>query len=129
MKKNKSDLGTLAAKIDDKLVLSNKNIVKVVTETQLNKDNFPFAKDFKRNIDINENNIFHHIGIYIYKTEILKKIVKLEQSNNEIKNRLEQLRAMDNGIKINVALAKFTPIGVDTMEDYLALKKIMEYKS
>ena len=71
----------------------------------------------------------NHIGIYVYKTEILKKIVTLKQSNNEIKNRLEQLRAMDNGIKINVALAKFTPIGVDTMEDYLALKKIMEYKS
>ncbi len=129
VKKNKSDLGTLAARIDDKLVLSNKNIVKVVTETQLNKDNFPFAKDFKRNIDNNGNNIFHHVGIYIYKTEILKKIVKLAQSNNEIKHRLEQLRAMDNGIKINVALAKSTPIGVDTMEDYLALKKIMEYKS
>ena len=65
----------------------------------------------------------------MYKTEILKKFVKLKQSKNEINNKLEQLRAMDNGIKINVALAKFAPIGVDTMEDYLALKKIMEYKS
>ena len=55
--------------------------------------------------------------------------LNLKQSKNEINNRLEQLRAMDNGIKINVALAKFAPIGVDTMEDYLALKKIMEYKS
>ena len=36
---------------------------------------------------------------------------------------------MENGIKINVALSKFSPIGVDTMEDYIALKKIMEYKS
>ena len=45
------------------------------------------------------------------------------------KNRLEQLRAMENGIKINVALAKFCPIGIDTMEDYIALKKILKYKS
>jgi len=52
----------------------------------------------------------------------------LSQSQNEIKNRLEQLRALDNDIKINVALAKSSPIGVDTEEDYLALKKIMEYK-
>ena len=55
--------------------------------------------------------------------------VNLEQTKNEIENRLEQLRAMDNSIKINVALAKFSPVGIDTQEDYLALKKIMEYKS
>ncbi len=128
VKKNKSDIGTLAAKIDNMSILSNENMVKVVTEASLNKDNFPLAKDFKRNIK-NEKNVFHHIGIYMYKTEILKKFIKLKQSKNEINNRLEQLRAMDNGIKINVALAKFAPIGIDTMEDYLALKKIMEYKS
>jgi len=42
---------------------------------------------------------------------------------------LEQLRAIDNNIKINVALAKSTPIGVDTEQDFVAIKKIMEYKS
>ena len=46
----------------------------------------------------------------------------------KLKNRLEQLRALDNNIEINVALASSSPIGVDTEEDYLALKKIMEYK-
>ena len=129
VKKNKSDIGTLAAKIDNISIFSNENIVKVVTEAKLDEDDFPLAKEFKRNIIKNENNVFHHIGIYMYKAEILKKFVKLKQSKNEINNKLEQLRAMDNGIKINVALAKFAPIGVDTMEDYLALKKIMEYKS
>ena len=59
---------------------------------------------------------------------ILEKFVKLKQSKNEIEYKLEQLRALDNNIKINVALAKSSPIGVDTEEDYLALKKIMEYK-
>ena len=49
-------------------------------------------------------------------------------SSNEKKNKLEQLRALDNKLKINVALAKSSPIGVDTEEDYLAIKKIMEYK-
>ena len=42
---------------------------------------------------------------------------------------MEQLRAIDNDIKINVGLAKSTPIGVDTKEDFMAIKKIMEYKS
>ena len=55
--------------------------------------------------------------------------VKLKQTNGEIENRLEQLRAVENRIKINVALAKSCPIGIDTMEDYVALKKILEYKS
>ena len=61
--------------------------------------------------------------------KILEKFVSFEQTKNEVKNRLEQLRALDNNIKINVGLAKSSPIGIDTMEDYLALKKIMEYKS
>ena len=64
-----------------------------------------------------------------YKPNILKKLVNFEQTSNEIKNKLEQLRAIDNKIKINVGLAKFCPIGVDTMEDYLALKKKLEYNS
>ena len=51
-----------------------------------------------------------------------------DHSMEEIENKLEQLRALDNKLKINVALAKTSPIGVDTEEDYLAIKKIMEYK-
>ena len=73
-------------------------------------------------------NTFHHIGIYSYKVESLKKFISLDQSKNEIENRLEQLRALDNKININVALANSSPIGVDTKDDYLAIKKIMEYK-
>ena len=73
--------------------------------------------------------IYHHIGIYCYSSKILKNFIELAQSKNEIENRLEQLRALDNNIKINVALASKAPIGIDTEEDYLALKKIMEYKS
>jgi 3-deoxy-manno-octulosonate cytidylyltransferase (CMP-KDO synthetase) len=53
----------------------------------------------------------------------------LSQTFNEQKNNLEQLRALENNIKINVALAKSSPIGVDTEEDFVAIKKIMEYKS
>ena len=55
--------------------------------------------------------------------------VNFEQTRNEIENRLEQLRALDNNLKINVTLAKYPSIGIDTKEDYLALKKNMEYKS
>ena len=127
---NDSDIGTLATRIKDASIFSNENVVKVALKEKLSNKNFPYALNFTRsNLSNNYENIYHHIGIYIYKVKILEKFVSFEQTKNEVKNRLEQLRALDNNIKINVGLAKSSPIGIDTMEDYLALKKIMEYKS
>ena len=125
---HKAEIGTLAAKIQNKSDLTNENIVKVITQNNLEDDPFSQAKTFLRRSE-DALNIYHHIGIYCYSSEILKNFVELAQSKNEIEKRLEQLRALDNNIKINVALASEAPIGVDTEEDYLALKKIMEYKS
>jgi len=126
---NNSDIGTLATKIRNDAMLSNKNVVKVALKEKLSSENFPFALNFARQDLSNKyKNIYHHIGIYIYKVNILEKFVNFDQTKNEVEYRLEQLRALDNGIKINVALAKSSPIGIDTKEDYLALKKIIEYK-
>ena len=124
---NQSQMGTLAAKMKDLKELDNENIVKVITNKNLNNEEFSKAKNFLRR-STEMVNIYHHIGIYCYSTDTLKKFVELNRSKNEIENRLEQLRALDNDIEINVALASSSPIGVDTEEDYLALKKIMEYK-
>ena len=124
-----AEIGTLAAKIQDDIMLNNRNVVKVITDKKLVESNFPKALNFTRdNSSIVNKNIYHHIGIYSYKLSVLKKFVNLDQTNNEKENKLEQLRALDNKLKINVALAKSSPIGVDTEEDYLAIKKIMEYK-
>ena len=127
MVKNSSNLGTLAAKIKDNKNLKNENIVKVITENNLEEDHFSKAVSFLRKSE-QVDNIYHHIGIYCYSRDCLEKFIQLDQSKNEIENRLEQLRALDNNIDINVSLAKSSPIGVDTEEDYLALKKRMEYK-
>ena len=126
---SKTEIGTLAAVIDDQSKTNNENIVKVITDSKVTSKNFPFAIDFKRKIKNLNLNTYHHLGVYAYRPEVLKKLIKFKQTNNEIKNRLEQLRAIENGIKINVGLAKFCPIGVDTIEDYLALKKKLEYNS
>ena len=123
---SQSEMGTLAAKIKDFKDLENQNIVKVVTKKILDNNEFLEAKTFVRSSS-NMDNIYHHIGIYCYSVKTLERFVKLSQSQNEIKNKLEQLRALDNNIKVNVALANSSSIGVDTEEDYLALKKIMEY--
>jgi len=128
MEQNTSNIGTLAATIKDKKNLKNENIVKVITENTLENNNFPRGISFLRKSDQIEN-IYHHIGVYCYSKDSLEKFVQLRQTKNEIENRLEQLRALDNNIDINVSLAKSSPIGVDTEEDYIALKKIMEYKN
>ena len=125
-----SDIGTLASEIKESSVLSNENIVKVITKKKLENNNFAEAVNFSRqNLTKQSFNIYHHIGIYMYKVSVLEKFVNFNQTKNEIKNRLEQLRALDNNIPIMVALAKSSPIGIDTKEDYIAIKKIMEYKS
>ena len=128
MLQNPSDIGTIAAVIKDNKNLKNENIVKVITEKTLEDNNFPRGISFLRKSKQIEN-IYHHIGVYCYSKDSLEKFVQLNQSKNEIENRLEQLRALDNNIDIHVSLAKSSPIGVDTEEDYLALKKIMEYKN
>ncbi len=125
-----SNIGTLGAEIKDKKIFSNENIVKVATKEKLSIKNSSLALSFKRNHTFKKDeNIYHHIGIYAYKVKILEKFTNLNQTKNEVLNRLEQLRALDNNLNINVSLANSSPIGVDTKEDYLALKKIMEYKS
>lgn len=129
MIQTKSQLGTLASNISDDKLYDDQNVVKVITKESLDISEFPEALDFiRKTLNVSEN-IYHHLGIYCYQLETLKNFVSYDQSHNEIKNKLEQLRALDNNIKINVALAKSSPIGVDTQEDFVAIKKIMEYKS
>ena len=129
MIKNKSKIGTLAFDIKNKVLFNNKNIVKVITDEKLERSKFSKAINFMRESSINLKNTYHHLGIYCYQTDILKKFCSLKQSQNELENKLEQLRALDNGITINVALARAVSHGVDTEEDFVAIKKIMEYKS
>ena len=103
--------------------------VRICQHQHLEINDFSEAVNFTRSLKKPEENIYHHLGIYCYKLETLKNFISLKQSQNEIKNKLEQLRALDNNIKINVSLAKESSIGIDTEEDFMAIKKIMEYKS
>ena len=127
--KKKSKISTLACQIEDEKFFFNKNIVKVTTKEELHQNNLSIATSFTREIKNTQKNIYHHIGIYIYNVTYLERFVQLEQTQNEKSQKLEQLRLMDNNIEIDVGLAKTKPIGVDTDEDYLEIKKIMEYKN
>ena len=127
--KNKLNFCTLGSDIKNKKILKNKNIVKVETTNKLKGNNFSVAKNFFRNKPNIKNNVYHHIGIYHYSVSVLKKFKSLKQTYNEKKNKLEQLRAMDNKIDINVVLANTSPIGIDTLSDYRKVKFLMERNS
>ena len=129
MRKNKCAIGTLASIVNNKEEFDNINIVKVETFEDLNYLNFLKTKDFFRKTkSINKKNIYHHIGIYAFKKNTLFRYVKLKRTENEIKRKLEQMRALDNNIEVRVALSKSFPLSVDTEEDFLLIKKSMEYK-
>ena len=130
--RKKLKIGTLACKINDNKVkqkFNDKNIVKVKTYKKINRETFSVAKNFfrisKKNKNKNEN-CYQHIGIYIYKFEILKLFVSLKQTLREKKLKLEQLRALDNQIPIHVVLAETKPMGIDTKADFVKFKKILE---
>ena len=122
-----SDIGTLGNKINKVDFLDN-SIVKVITKDNIEENKISRAKKFLRKCKYLKKNAYGHIGIYQYRTSILKKFVNLRQSKNEIKYRLEQLRAIENGINIDVVYSKNKSFGIDTVEDYVEIKKIMEYK-
>jgi 3-deoxy-manno-octulosonate cytidylyltransferase (CMP-KDO synthetase) len=111
----KVDIATLAAKITDQAELSNPNVVKVkgdvVAPGRLH------AKTFTRADATGPGPHYHHIGLYAYRRAALERFVKLPPSANERRERLEQLRALDAGMRIDVAIVKSVPLGVDTPEE------------
>ncbi|MEK0436223.1 MAG: 3-deoxy-manno-octulosonate cytidylyltransferase [Proteobacteria bacterium] len=127
MKNNFYQIATLATKINSIKDLENKNIVKVETKKEMQINNFDNALDFFRLKNINaENFYYHHVGIYGYQYETLKKFISLKRSDNEISRSLEQMRAMDNNISISVGLTDSYPLGVDTIEDLEEIRNIMK---
>jgi 3-deoxy-manno-octulosonate cytidylyltransferase (CMP-KDO synthetase) len=76
-------------------------------------------------IPANDGNYYHHIGIYAYRRKALEKFVHLPPSENEKREKLEQLRAMDAGMRIDVAIVDAMPMTIDTPEDLERARKII----
>jgi len=122
MREKKSEIGTLASVLTSKDEIKDPNIVKVIVDEDLNDNSFIYAKDFFRiKKDLRNEKIYHHIGIYAFTNVALTKYVKLSRSKLEIERKLEQMRAIENNIKIMVGLSDSSPLSVDTKED---LKKV-----
>ena len=129
MRSSNCDVGTLASKIVDDKEIANPNIVKVHVNEVLQGDAFIEAKDFFRiKKDLNNEKIYHHIGIYAFTNIALTKYVKLARSKLEIERNLEQMRALENNLNIKVGLCDSIPLGVDTEEDLIKVGKEMSSK-
>ena len=126
MKNNNCDIGTLASYITDKNDIIDPNVVKVHVDQPLKDDNFLVAKDFFRvKKNLNNEKIYHHIGIYAFTNIALTKYVKFARSRLEIERNLEQMRAMENNLIVKVGLCGSLPLSVDTEEDLVKVSKEM----
>ena len=128
-------MSSAMSKINNIKDLQNTNVVKVVTDLHNNalffsRSLIPFPRDVKEISTAKEvlekGQFYRHIGIYGYRKDFLLKFVNMEQSYLEKVEKLEQLRALENGFKIKMIEANSSLIGIDTREDYEeALKKIL----
>jgi 3-deoxy-manno-octulosonate cytidylyltransferase (CMP-KDO synthetase) len=110
------DIATLAAVIHDPAELTNPNVVKVIGSPVVAPGRMR-AGTFTRADAQGPGPHYHHIGLYAYRRAALERFVALPPSENEQRERLEQLRALDAGMRIDVATVDSVPLGVDTPED------------
>ena len=81
---------------------------------------------FKTKDENLKDNLYHHIGIYAFTDKALIKYVSLRRTKLELERKLEQLRALENKMKIDVGYVNSSPLSVDTEQDLKNIKKIME---
>ncbi|HEY9212940.1 MAG TPA: 3-deoxy-manno-octulosonate cytidylyltransferase [Ancylobacter sp.] len=110
------DIGTLAAEITHAPERTNPNVVKVVG-SPLSRDRLRALYFTRATAPYGEGPLFHHIGLYAYKRAALERFVSLPPSTLEQREKLEQLRALEAGMRIDVAIVDTVPLGVDTPDD------------
>ncbi len=118
------DIGTVAAPIARIEERTNPNVVKVVGS--------PFGENRLRALyftrataPYGEGPLYHHIGLYAYRRAALERFVSLPPSPLELREKLEQLRALEDGIRIDVAIVGETPLGVDTPHDLERARELL----
>lgn len=125
IKESDADISTLIRVIKDKEEITNPNVVKCVVSKS------GMAMYFSRSPIPYERNegkspVYAHIGLYAYKSDSLLKMTKMEQTPLEMSESLEQLRALENGMRIKTVVVGYSSVGIDTEEDVKNFKKIIE---
>ncbi len=131
MLKQGAEIATLAVQITQDEVLKDPNTVKVVLSRKnkalyFSRSVIPFLRDLQTGEPVKKHNFYKHLGIYGYLTGILREIVSLPCAELEKAESLEQLRWLENGYSIAVAVTEQESLGIDTPEDLLNLERILK---
>ncbi len=123
------EIGTLIKKIDSEETLFNPNVVKVVIGDDnhalyFSRQAIPFLRGIDKNQWLTSHTYYKHIGMYGYRSEILKKIMDLPPGKLEQAENLEQLRWLENRISISTQITDYESIGIDTPDDLQKLTNI-----
>ena len=126
-----ADISTLVRLIEDMDEVNNPNLVKCVFDVNnyamyFSRSKIPFERGVNEGNSQGRWKFYGHLGIYGFKREALFKMTELPQAPYEMAESLEQLRALQNGMKIKVGIVKNIPVGIDTMEDFEKFKAMVE---
>ncbi|MBI3584124.1 MAG: 3-deoxy-manno-octulosonate cytidylyltransferase [Nitrospinae bacterium] len=130
-------MATLKTRITNNEELKDPNVVKVVTDRDgfalyFSRFPIPYVRDSGQwsVVSGQEKNIhYKHIGIYVYKKDFLLKFARIKPTLLEEAEKLEQLRALENGYKIKVVETIYQSLGIDTPEDMERVKEILKNKN
>lgn len=128
MKRNsRIGIGTLANPISNKSDFLDPNVVKVALDRDnwalyFSRASIPYPRDNPRSVP---KSAYRHVGIYGYRNDLLQRWVRLPPTRLEKLEKLEQLRALENGLKIKVFLTKYEAIGVDVPSDVKKVERIL----
>lgn len=121
-KSTSAQIGTLKKRLSKTEEVFNANVVKVVSGIDkralyFSRNPIPFVRDSEQANWLEKQNFFKHLGLYGYRTEVLKNLVKLSPSELEKSESLEQLRWLENGYQIFISETPYESVGIDTPED------------
>ena len=119
------DIGTAAAQITINEERNNPSVVKAIVAWEKNKLKGRALYFTRASAPSGEGPLYHHIGLYAFRRTALEKFVNLPMSPLEKREKLEQLRALENEMRIDVALVDTVPFGVDTPEDLERARKLL----
>jgi 3-deoxy-manno-octulosonate cytidylyltransferase (CMP-KDO synthetase) len=117
------DIATLAAEIAEPSERTNPNVVKAIG-AKIATDRLR-AVTFTRADAAGRGPHYHHIGLYAYRRAALERFVALPPSAGEMRERLEQLRALDAGMRIDIVVVESVPLGVDTPDELARAREIL----
>ncbi len=119
-----TDIATLGVEIQDEAEKTNPNVVKIIGS--------PIGQDLLRahyftraTAPWGEGPLYHHIGLYAYRREALARFVGMKPSTLELREKLEQLRALEAGMRIDAAIVDAAPLGVDTPDDLARARRVL----